>query len=189
MRSLDSVILYADCRLDKSECDTFEDVPEYDVTQQILKIGINEIIDEYLDKLKAIIKSVDIKESRSIEHMYGSTDISSYIYKVFAAFADANFNFELNSINHIFAGLEKFDEIMYEIVFESIRSTLLYMVTITIVGIIIIGITIIISYRVIITTNETLNELVNVIFLIPQSTVNMIPQFKRFIETGSFEEQ
>ena len=60
---------------------------------------------------------------------------------------------------------------------------------ITIVGVISITTATIITYRTVIKTNEMMNEIVNIIFVIPTSTINMIPQFKKFVETGSFDEE
>ncbi|ORX63805.1 hypothetical protein BCR32DRAFT_251418 [Anaeromyces robustus] len=156
----------------------------------MLRIGLNDILDEYIEILKAILANVDLKKWKTEDHLYGPTTTSyEYILKVIDSFADINFSFELNSINHIYSGLEKFDAIMFDLIFDSIKSTLSYLVIITIVGVILIIFAVIVGYKMITATNKTLTELVNVIFLIPQSTINMVPQFKRFIETGSFEEQ
>jgi len=85
--------------------------------------------------------------------------------------------------------LVKFDNILYNNIFESIQGTILYLMFITIVGVISITTATIITYRTVIKTNEMMNEIVNIIFVIPTSTINMIPQFKKFVETGSFDEE
>jgi len=152
----------------------------------MLKSGLNEIVDELIEKTKAILKTSNIEKYKNIETMYGPPE--NMILKVIDAYANGPFAFEIDSITHIFYGLEQFDDILYNNVYESINGTLLYLTFITIAGVISIVTASIVTYKTVIKTNEILNELVNVIFIIPQSTINMIPQFKRFIETGSFEE-
>jgi len=63
------------------------------------------------------------------------------------------------------------------------------MVCCSLIGVILISISFIISYRSIKNKNKILREMVDIIFIIPNSTVNMVPQLKRFIETASFEEE
>jgi len=149
-------------------------------------IYYNESLDEFIEKIKAILSLSRIKKYKVPEHMYGK--IENFVSLIFTAFAEPNFAYELSSVQILFDGLERFDAILYNDLFNSIRVTLLYLIIIIFIGIFFISISAVITYKMIKSTNEILNELVNMIFIIPTSTINMIPQFKRFVETGSFEE-
>ncbi len=152
----------------------------------MLKSTLNEIMDELLEKSKAILYKTKIEKYKTNEIMYGPPE--NMVPKLLNAYSGIEYQFELEAITHIFVALEKFDDIVYNNVYESINGTLLYLLLITMVGVISIVMASIVTYKTVSKTNEILNELVNVIFIIPPSTINMIPQFKRFIETGSFEE-
>jgi len=156
------------------------------LTKNMIKKGLNEIIDELVQKCKAILSTTRIEKYKNIDIMYGPPE--DIFMKLINTFTHIEFQFSLDGMPHIFAGLEKYDHILYNNVYESINGTLLYLLCITMVGIISIVTASIVTYKTVIKTNEILNELVNVIFIIPPSTINMIPQFKRFIDTGSFEE-
>ncbi|ORX47805.1 hypothetical protein BCR36DRAFT_355165 [Piromyces finnis] len=159
---------------------------EIDYTKKMLKLSLNEFIDELCEKMKSILYSSNIKNFKTMDHMYKNIYDNT---RLFLAFGNVDFYFELLAIEHLFAGLEKFDAILYENLYSSIKSTMAYLVFIIFVGIILISIAFIMIYSMIKSTNERLTELVNMIFIVPPSTINMIPQFKRFIETSSFEEE
>ena len=156
------------------------------LTKNMLKSGLNGLIDEFLEKTKTILSKTNIKQYKTMDLIYGPQE--DMLSKIIYAYSDNPFQFELDIIQSIFTGLEKFDDILYNNIYESINGILLYLTFITIIGVISIITASIVTYKTVIKTNEVLNELVNIIFIIPSSTINMIPQFKRFIETGSFEE-
>jgi len=218
MRYLDSLLINQECRLDSDVCESLvEEVSigriffslnkllvlvNYivimnfiyyikiilDVTKSVVKLGLNELIEEFVDKAKSTLYNSHIHEYKTEEHIYGSIVEADQKY-LLACFADGDFLFQFNIIDHLIAGLLKFDSILYDNLFETVKSTMLYLVFIIIGGVVLIIISFIISLRTIRRTSESLNELVNTIFVIPTSTINMIPQFKRFIETGSFDEE
>jgi len=146
---------------------------------------LNEFIDEMIEKFKSILHSSNPKEFKTYDHMYKNIYDNT---RLFLAYQDIDFLFELFAIEHLFAGLEKFDTILYDMLLESIRSTMMYLIAIIFVGVALISVAFLIIYRMIKSTNENLNELVNLIFVIPQSTINMIPQLRRFIETGGADD-
>jgi len=187
MRYLDELLLDKKCRLETNDCDSTEDRPEINITKNFVKLGVNEVIDELIEKCKAILKKSRVKNYKTEENIYGEGE--NYINKVINAFNSPEFYFELLIVQHIFDALVKFDNILYNNIFESIQGTILYLMFITVVGVISITSATIITYKTVIKANEMMNEIVNIIFVIPTSTINMIPQFKKFIETGSFEEE
>ncbi|OUM61736.1 hypothetical protein PIROE2DRAFT_12191 [Piromyces sp. E2] len=188
MRYLDSLLIDQKCRLEEDVCDTIVEVPSIEVTKNIVKLGLNELIEEFIDKAKATLYGSHIIEFKNEDHMYGSI-IESNLDFILKCFDDGNFLFQFNTADHVIGALTKFDDLLYDNLFQSLKSVSLYLVFIVIGGTILIIISFFITYRTIKLTSDTLNELVNMIFIIPTSTINMIPQFKRFIETGSFEEE
>jgi len=184
MRNLDELLITRKCR--EASCDDIAENIEIGWSKNMAIIYYNESLDEFIEKIKAILSLSRIKKYKVPEHMYGK--IENFVSLIFTAFAEPNFAYELSSVQILFDGLERFDAILYNDLFNSIRVTLLYLIIIIFIGIFFISISAVITYKMIKSTNEILNELVNMIFIIPTSTINMIPQFKRFVETGSFEE-
>ncbi|ORX50292.1 hypothetical protein BCR36DRAFT_57982 [Piromyces finnis] len=188
MRYLDSILIDQKCRLDDDICESLEESIIIDVTKTVVKFGLNELIEEYIDKAKSTLHKSQIRDIKNEENIYGSIATLNNEF-LLECFGNANFLFQHKVIDHLIAGLIKFDNILYENLFQSMKTTLYNLILIIICGIILIILSLIISLRAIRKTSETLNELVNMIFVVPTSSVNMIPQFKRFIETGSFEEE
>ncbi|OUM68445.1 hypothetical protein PIROE2DRAFT_58097 [Piromyces sp. E2] len=187
MRYLDSLIIEQKCKMDEESCANIEEDMTCEYTESIVKLGLNELIDEFLDKMKVILMKSKIKNIKNTQYIYYNDH--NFIIKAISAYTTPEFLFELNIMQHILAGLEKFDSILYNNIYESIRTSVITLLIITIVGVVLIISAALMTYRTVVETNESLNELVDIIFIIPQSTINMIPQFKRFIETSSFEEE
>jgi len=103
-------------------------------------------------------------------------------------FNNTNFLFIDNSFPHIIGGLDKFGSALYEQLYKSIRSLTLYLIIIIIISLFVLTLTFFVTYRTILSILHSLNELVNIIFIIPTSAFNMVPPLKKFIETSSFEE-
>jgi len=135
--------------------------------------------------MKVIVKSSRIENIKNEQFMYYNDH--NFIFKAIAAYTCPEFLFELNIMQHILAGLEKFDNIVYNNIYDSIRTSTVVLLVITVCGLVVIVSASIMTYRTVIETNEELNELVDIIFIIPPAIINMIPQFKRFIETSSFD--
>ncbi|ORX48390.1 hypothetical protein BCR36DRAFT_405014 [Piromyces finnis] len=187
MRYLDSINIVNGCKLDQEICDTIDEYYDYDFTKGLVKTGLNNIIEEFLNKMKIIAYKSRIKDIKNEQYMYNNDH--NYILKAINAYTCPEFLFELNVMQHIIGGLEKFDKIVYDKIYESIKAASSNLVLTTLLGILLITISSFITYRSVIDANKKIIELINVIFIVPQSTVNMIPQFKRFIETSSFEEE
>jgi len=188
MRYLDSLLIDQKCRLEENICETFEEYIALDVTRNIIKLNLNELIDEFLTKAKSVLYKSHVHDYKNEDHIYNS-NIESDMDFILKCFDDTDFLFQFYIIDHLGAGLLKYDKIVYNNMFTSIRSTILFLILIFFVGMFLIIVSFIISIRSIKKASQILNELVNMIFVVPTSTVNMIPQFKRFIETGSFEEE
>jgi len=150
-------------------------------------MDLDTIIDVLINKCKVILKKSRVKLYKTEDNIYGEGE--NYVNKVLHAFDTPEFMFELYIVSHIFDGLVKFDNILYNTIFDSIHGTIIYLTFITMLGIVSITTATIITYRTVIKTNEMMNELVSILFIIPTSTINMVPQFKRFLETGSFDEE
>jgi len=150
-------------------------------------LGINSVIDEIASAGLAILRSANIKDYRTEEHMY--YEVSDCVDRfVNDAFNNPHFLFIYKIIDHIIAGCLKSEEVLFDHVLESVKSSIELLILMIAIGVVLYFISFIIAYRLMKNTNKILEELVNIIFIVPQSTINMIPQFKRFIETGSFEE-
>ncbi|KAL6597662.1 hypothetical protein U3516DRAFT_564382 [Neocallimastix sp. 'constans'] len=187
MGELDTLLNNNYCKLDNSICESLDEIIDIGFTKIIVKLGLNELLEEYLDRSKSILKKSNIKKYKNEEHIY------QYKYDInqFRNYClnDADFRFQYETLSHCINGLDKFYVILFDTLFDELRSTMYTMVCCSLIGVILISISFIISYRSIKNKNKILREMVDIIFIIPNSTVNMVPQLKRFIETASFEEE
>ncbi|OUM67884.1 hypothetical protein PIROE2DRAFT_58476 [Piromyces sp. E2] len=188
MRYLDDFIINKSCKLDEDVCENLEEIPEIGFTKNIVQMGMNEILDEMINAGMAIVQSVNIKDYKTNENLYENFLVGSKEC-IERCFMNPNFYFIYSILDHAIAALKKSEEVLFSNVMQSVRETMTYLIFIILLDIILFIVSFVITYRVMKSTNKILEELVNIIFLIPQSTINMIPQFKRFIETGSFEEE
>jgi len=187
MRFLDDFMIDQKCRLEEDVCEKLTEIPEIGFTKNMVTLGINDVIDEIANAGLAILRQADIKEYRTEEYMYHEV-LDSADRFLDVAFKDPNFLFIYHMTDHIIAGCLKSEEVLYDHVLEFVKSSLLTLILMVVIGVVLYFISFIITYNLMRNTNKILEELVNIIFIIPQSTINMIPQFKRFMETGSFEE-
>jgi len=159
-----------------------------DVTKSVALLGLNELIEEFVDKAKNILLQSHIKNYRNGEYIYHKVIDSPAEFKENCLNSN-DFQFQTEMWEHVIGGLKKFDNFQYDDVFNSIKDAIIYILIIFGIGGLLVNGSFIMYYRSIIITNRILNELVNIIFLIPPNTINMVPQFKRFVETASFEEE
>ncbi|ORX43646.1 hypothetical protein BCR36DRAFT_586578 [Piromyces finnis] len=148
---------------------------------------MNEMLDEMATAGMSIVRSSILKNYKNMDHLYNSSVTPEDVLK--KCFGNPDFYFLYKMLDHSLAAMIKSESILFENIKGSVKKIMMLLL-LAIFGDIIFYITsFLIAYKDIHTTNKILNELVNIIFIIPQSTINMIPQFKRFIETGSFEEE
>jgi len=147
---------------------------------------MDELIDEYVEKSKMILERSRLNEHKGEDYIY-HYEINPNIFKD-KCLSDPDFLFQYKTITHCINGLDKFYTTLFESLFQTVRSTMLYLILFVLGGTILLVISFIISKRSIKSNQRILNEMVDIIFFIPKSTINMVPQLKRFIETATFEE-
>ncbi|OUM60064.1 hypothetical protein PIROE2DRAFT_14256 [Piromyces sp. E2] len=153
----------------------------------MIKSPVNELIDEYLEKSKSILRRSLISEYKTENHIYHDKIDSTRFRKI--CLGDPDFLFQYKVITHCINGLDKFYNVLFESLFKTVRETTYNMIFLSIGGSLLVIISFLICYRSIISDHKILYEMVDIIFIIPKSTINMVPQLKRFIETASFEDE
>jgi len=157
-------------------------------TKTMVKRGLNALIDEYVDRAKAVLYHSSIKKSKSYEYIYQPLTKPLGVSMLICV-QQPEISFQIYTLPHILGGLTKFSNIMYDNVQESIRSIMLYIIVIFMITGGFVSGSFFLTFKIILKTKKSLEELANIVFLVPQSTINMVPQYKRFIETASFEEE
>jgi len=188
IRNLDSLIVEQKCRMaDVSKCENIVENVEIDFTKDMMTAGLNELVDEYISKSKSILQRSQIKQYKDFNRIYNyELDIDRFRNE---CLDDADFLFQYNSISHVINGLDQFYNILFDNLFATVKETKSLMILFVFLGGVLVIISFIISYGSIKSTKKILQEMSDTIFIIPKSTVNMVPQLKRFIETASFEEE
>jgi len=153
--------------------------------------GMNEMLDEMAASGMSIVQAARIENYRTSNVLYRKDFPSSEeLGKRFTenVLGNSDFLFIYKMLDHSMAALLKSESVLYNKMVASIKSTMIYLIYVILLDIVLYIVSFVTVYKSVKTTNKILDEMVNVIFIIPQSTINMIPQFKRFVETGSFEE-
>ncbi|ORY19336.1 hypothetical protein LY90DRAFT_677099 [Neocallimastix californiae] len=172
IKELNSLLVNNNCKLDESICESLEEIPEIDFTKNMVKLGLNELIDEYLTKSKSILNKSQIKKYKNEKYIY-HYEYENNRFKNYCL-NDSDFRFQYEVISHCINGLDKFYTILFDSLFENVRSTIYTTIYCSLIGLVLLSISIIISRKSIKTSNKVLREMVDLIFIIPTSTINMI---------------
>ncbi|ORX87598.1 hypothetical protein BCR32DRAFT_147198 [Anaeromyces robustus] len=186
MRSLDFLLIKYGCRIEQSKCEGIEENVNIGFTKKVITSPMNNLIDEYLEKSKSILQKSLVGKYRTINHIYHS-EVDNDRFRKYCL-GDPDFLFQYKVITHCINGLDKFYNALFDSQFETVRSALYSMIIFIFIDSFLLFISYVISYRSIISNSKILCEIVNVVFLIPEDIINMVPQLKRFIDTASFEE-
>jgi len=158
-----------------------------DFTKWMMTNGLNELVDEYISRSKSILQRSQIKQYKDLNRAYNyELDVDRFRNE---CLNDSDFLFQYNSISHVINGLDQFYNILFEKLFVTVKETKSSLILFVFFGGTLVLMSFIISYGSIKSTKKILHEMSDSLFIIPKSTVNMVPQLKRFIETASFEDE
>ncbi|ORX77653.1 hypothetical protein BCR32DRAFT_270507 [Anaeromyces robustus] len=186
MRYLDDYLIKFGCKLNETACDNIEEDYNIGYTKSLLILGINEIVDELVTSGTSIVNMAKIRNyKKDYDNVNNEITAEKFMNN---CLGNPYYLFQFKMLDYILPTVLKLEGILYDKNVDTVKSTLFNMIYIIALGIILYIISSILTYKIVQSTNKTTNELVNIVFLIPQTTINMIPQFKKFIESGSFEE-
>ncbi len=155
-------------------------------TKSMMTNGFNELVDEYISKSKSILQRSQVAQYKDLDRVYNyELDKDRFRNK---CLNDSDFLFQYKSISHVINGLDQFISILYDNLLVTAKETKTSMILYVFLGGTLVLISFIISYKSIKSNKKILQEMSDTIFIVPKSTINMIPQLKRFVETASFEE-
>jgi len=167
-------------------------------TKEVVELPINELIDEYLRKTNAHISDYEIM-SYSLRHINNPYSLTGK--------GDENLNNEFNEIknqylfnsrilkfqnytkHHILEGLERSNDAIIQSSTNKVKNMKLLDI-----GLYIINILLILSlfcyykFKIVAEKENEIREIVDLLFLLPASITNKIPQIRDFIEFGNIND-
>lgn len=153
---------------------------------------MNNLINEYLKRSKSLLEDVNIEYYRDIDKILNFKN--KIEKKANKTIHEINNNpilaFQSSTIKYITNGIETFEYLLFNEIISSIKGKYMPLLYIGfIIGIILNTI----IYEILVKTTinkkiKEIKELINTIFFVPLSVVNISPKFKRFIETGEIDD-
>ncbi|KAL6596396.1 hypothetical protein LY90DRAFT_637422 [Neocallimastix californiae] len=186
MEYLDEIFLNHKCfNIDMELCEDIEESAEYDFTEDMIKFNVDELISEYLDRARSILYKSNIKYQKKEVDIYNTSITLDNFREYRQKFLDDNdCQFQYDIFDYIIGALQKYESIIYDIIYDKIKDGFIYIITFYIIGILLIFYSIYCTFKIINETFINIKELINILFIIPKSVVESSSEFKLFIESS-----
>ena len=168
-------------------------------TKEVVELPINELIDEYLRKTDAHISDYEIM-SYSVHHKNNSYSLTGKRNENYnGEFEKIRYQYLLNSKtlkfqnytkHHILDGLERTNDAIIQSLADSVDSMKLLDIGLYLLNILLIFcLFYYYKFKIIAEKRNEILEIVDLLFLLPASITNKIPQIRDFIEFGNINEE
>jgi len=151
----------------------------------MLKLNVDQLIDEYLDKARSILHKSDIKYEKTEVDLYKASitldNFKEYRQKYLE---DNDYQYLYEIFDYIIGALQRYEAIIYEILYNNIKNGIICVIAFYLLGVLLILFSIFYTINLIKEIRISLKELINIIFIIPSSAVENSVEFKKFIEKG-----
>ncbi|ORX86349.1 hypothetical protein BCR32DRAFT_290074 [Anaeromyces robustus] len=158
--------------------------------RDIITLPLNDLIQENIARVYKLLRETDFSYLNSFENLFAGgitkEEATDIIYQI-------NNNdvlkFQNHTMNHIISGLQEFDQLLLDYVESSSTTTFIVMIVLFVVSAIISPYIYFTSLKKMAKVKIIeMEELVNIVFTIPTSTINIVPQYRRFIETSEIND-
>ncbi|ORX43310.1 hypothetical protein BCR36DRAFT_361424 [Piromyces finnis] len=193
MDILDEIFISHKCiNLDMSWCEEIGDAVNHDIdfTEEFVKLNLDEMISEYLDRARAILNKSNVKYEKTEVDYYQPTitseNCSEYRHKFYD---NPDYSFLYTSFDYIQGTIQLYESIVYNLIYDKTTSGIQYIILFFFVGIILFFFVMYYSYAIIKEIITSIKELINIVFIIPQSAIDASPVFKKLINNCELEEE
>eukprot|EP00833_Pecoramyces_ruminatium_P005484 jgi/Orpsp1_1/1179516/evm.model.c7180000069650.1 len=168
--------------------------PNYDskigYVQDIVTLPLNDLIQENISKVYRLLRETDFSYLNSFSNLFAGGIDKEGAQKILDTMNTNDvLRFQNLTMFHIIAGLQEFDQLLLDYVDNSSDNTFLYVIILFICSAIISPYIYFTSLKKMAKIKMVeMEELVNIVFTIPTSTINIVPQYRRFIETSEIND-
>ncbi|ORX86353.1 hypothetical protein BCR32DRAFT_241069 [Anaeromyces robustus] len=160
-----------------------------DLTEELSKLNFDELIEEYIDRARSVLNRSVIKNQKTEQLMYNESITLDNFYEYRHRFIDDyDYLFLYDAFDYVIGGSIQYESIIYQILYTKVKDGIIYVIIFYLIGISLILFSIYYTYTLIKEINTTLRELINIIFIVPKSAIELAPEFKRFIENGYIDD-
>jgi len=187
---LDEFLLHGKCYLENCTID-----PDYDsrigYVEDIVTLPLNDLIEESISRVHRLLRETDFTYLSSYTDLSlgGGITKKKAVKLINEVKTNDVLRFQNLTLQHIVSGLQEFDVLLLDYVDNATKKSY-------IIVIILFALSAIISPYIYFTSLKKMakvkmiemEELVNIVFTIPTSTINIVPQYRRFIETSEIND-
>ncbi|ORX43142.1 hypothetical protein BCR36DRAFT_146999 [Piromyces finnis] len=168
--------------------------PYYDskigYVEDVVTLPLNDLIKENVSKVYRLLRETDFSYLNSIPNLFAD-EINKE--KAVSLIDSINTNdvlkFQNLTMNHIVSGLQEFDTLLLDYIGLQTKSSYIFVIVLFIVSAVISPYIYFSSLKKMAKNKMIeMEELVNIVFAIPTSTINIVPQYRRFIETSEIND-
>jgi len=187
---LDQFLLHGKCYLGNCTMD-----PDYDsrigYVEDIVTLPLNDLIEESISRVHRLLRETDFTYLSSYSELAAGGGITKE--KAVKLINDVKTNdvlrFQNLTLQHIVSGLQEFDVLLLDYVDNATKKSYIIVIILFVVSAIISPYIYFTSLKKMAKVKMVeMEELVNIVFTIPTSTINIVPQYRRFIETSEIND-
>jgi len=158
--------------------------------QDIVTLPLNDLIQENISKVYRLLRETDFSYLSTYANLFaGGIDQEGARKILDTLHTNDVLRFQNLTMFHIITGLQEFDQLLLDYVKESSDTTFLLVIILFICSAVISPYIYFASLKKMAKVKMVeMEELVNIVFTIPTSTINIVPQYIRFIETSEIND-
>lgn len=169
--------------------------PDYDsrigYVEDIVTLPLNDLIEESISRVHRLLRETDFTYLSSYSELAAGGGITKE--KAVKLINDVKTNdvlrFQNLTLQHIVSGLQEFDVLLLDYVDNATKKSYIIVIILFVVSAIISPYIYFTSLKKMAKVKMVeMEELVNIVFTIPTSTINIVPQYRRFIETSEIND-
>jgi len=147
------------------------------------------MIAEFLQKARSMMNKSDIRhEKTEIDYYQPTITRENCRYYRHKYYDDPDYKFIYDAFDYIQGTIQLFESIVYEILYDKTRSGKKYIIIFYVVGMFFFSFLIYYTRTIIKEIYTSMKELINIIFIIPQSAVDASSAFKSLIINRNVED-
>jgi len=158
--------------------------------QDIVTLPLNDLIQENISRVHRLLRETDFSYLNSFSNLsYGGITKEKAVELIYEVKNNDILRFQNLTLNHIVNGLQEFDVLLLDYVQSQTKSSYILVIILFVISAIISPYIYFTSLKKMAKVKMVeMEELVNIVFTIPQSTINIVPQYRRFIETSEIND-
>ena len=160
-----------------------------DFTEELVKLNLDEMIAEYIDRSRAILRNSNLWYEKTQVDLYQPTitvdNCQEYRHKFFD---DNDFSFIYDLFDYVQGTIQQYEAHIYDILYVKTKEGIIYIIMFYLIGMILFLVSIRLTIKLVKEINTSVKELINIAVIVPASIVDNTSSFKKFVEKGVFDD-